>query len=247
MIELPDWLNVKSYQFRARVRPVLFVSVPVALAVWAWTQAPLDAFSWLLSLLAAAGVHHALGEKAADRGRARQEGLWASWGGAPTTQLLRHRDGTLNPYTLRHIHEQLARLCPDLSIPTPADEEADPDRADAIYAACVDRLRVYTRERPREFPNVLDANAEYGRRRNLWAIWSWGVAVALLAIIAASIRLYVSGPETASVVALAGSVGFLGWIAAVVRSEWVREAAFLYAHRLLEAVDRIPALHVAGE
>jgi hypothetical protein len=234
---LPDWLNFSSYTYAARIRPVLFASVPLAIVLWVWTYDLLAAGSWLISFAVAAGVPFALGEKAADAGRRRQPDLWASWGGAPTGQLLRHRDGTLNPHVLAAIHRSLERICHELRLPSAPEEEADPEGADAIYEACADRLRVIARSQPETFPLVHSANTSYGFRRNLWAIRAWAIAAAVIGACGTGFYIVLEGPEPRAIVGGGLCLIFLAVVIGVVRRDWVREAAFIYAHRLAESAE----------
>lgn len=233
---MSDWLDrldPQSYSFKARVRPVLFVSVPLALGVWTWTQAPLDLSSWFISLALAAGIPYIAGEAAGDAGRARQAELWQSWGGAPATQFLRHRDGTLNSLTHARLHQQLQDLFPDLTIPTSAGESRDSVVADEVYDSCIDRLRI----RYREQPLVLKANIAYGFRRNLWAIRRWGLACAGGATLLAVGHIYLKGPTTPAIVTIVASVGITLFLALVVQPDWVRRPAEIYGRRLLECLE----------
>lgn len=243
MSNLPDWLDFSSYSFRARVRPVLFASVPVAIVLWVWTYDLLAAGSWLISFAVAAGVPFALGEKAADAGRRRQPDLWASWGGAPTVKILRHRDGTLNPHVLAAIQRSLGRICNDLRLPSAPEEAADPEGADAIYEAGADRLRVITRSRPERFPVVNSANTSYGFRRNLWAIKAWAVAASVVGAGGAALYVVLEGLEPRAIVGSGLCLVFLAWVIGVVRRDWVKEAAFIYAHRLVESAEEVASEH----
>ena len=229
--------NPASYEFRARTRPILFISLPLALSIWAWTSGPLDGLSWILSMVVAAGVPYVLGEWASDRGRAQEQDLWQSWGGAPTTQLLRHRDSRLNPYTRRQVHAALQRLCPEVPLPSAEDEQADPVAADAAYGAYVDRLRVRVRDAADRFRVVAAANATYGFRRNLWAVKSWGIAAGLIAGMVAGAYLLHVGVAAEAVASLIVCVASLMFLIGVVEPDWVREAGFRYAHQLVECAE----------
>jgi hypothetical protein len=237
-MNLLDQLNPFSYAFLARTRPVLFVSVPLAAATWVWTSEWLGGWSWIASLLVAAGVPQLMGEMAADKGRAKEPELWKSWGGQPTTHLLRHRTAILNPESLRHIHLSLTKIT-RISLPTAAEESADPVEADRLYSACVDRIRVTARENSTEYKTVYDANVNYGFRRNLWAIKSWAIASAGVSIILALVQIYLFGGPLGTLGVVVISVVFLLFVIFKVRAAWVRAAATVYAARLLECAPRM--------
>lgn len=236
MSELLQRLDPTSYSFLARVRPVLFVSIPSALAVWTWIGGELEGAGWLLSLAIAAGLPYVLGEKAADRGRSEERELWDSWGGAPTTRLLRHSNDSLNPHTQQRIHRSLAAACPGLEIPTPAEEEADPPAADAVYASCVDRIRVLAREDSM----IVKTNISYGFRRNLWAIRRWGIGFSLLGAFAGLAHVILHGFTMPALVTFSASTLLLLFLLAVVTRAWIHEAANVYAQRLLEWLEHQP-------
>ncbi len=105
-------IDPKSYAFGARVRPVLLASFPIAVAVVAWFPEAKSSLNWLLGAGVIAGLPFLLSERGADAGRRLEKRLWENWGGAPTTQLLRHRDDAVNPHTKRMIHDRFGRLCP---------------------------------------------------------------------------------------------------------------------------------------
>jgi hypothetical protein len=83
---------------------------------------------------------------------------------------------------------------------------------------------------------VLKANIAYGFRRNLWAIRTWGTIGTIFALLATVAHLYIHGSTsmgiTTALLAVSGLIGF--WR---LSADWVREPAFLYAHRLLEAAE----------
>src|ERR1700733_2214619 len=91
------------YSFRARLQPALFASLPVGLAVFAWAPPGTKWVSALWSLIAGGGGTFFLATKVRNAGKHIEEKLWASWNGAPTTQLLT-RGGPANPTTRDHWH-----------------------------------------------------------------------------------------------------------------------------------------------
>src|SRR5439155_26773724 len=75
-----------------------------------------------------------------DFGKRREPALWESWGGPPTTQLLRHRNTMSNPSLRKRYHSCLRKLRPDLNMPTPEQESIDPTAPDQVYGAATPYL-----------------------------------------------------------------------------------------------------------
>lgn len=101
--------------------------------------------------------------------------LFASWGGAPTTALLRFGGGG-EEETVARRHELVTRAT-GVELPTTAEQDADPRRADAAYDAAVTVLRELTRDE-KQFPLVVRENTEYGFRRNVVRACSVGARFA---------------------------------------------------------------------
>ena len=231
--------NPGSYEFTARVRPLLLLCLPVGASIVAWFPAALDGWNLLAGLLVTVGFPFVLSEWIAEVGRQKQAALWEGWGGAPTTELLRYGDGRIDAITKSRIHANLQRLCPEAGIPVDAGaEQADQEAADRAYHAAVQVARVRARENRGAFPNVFRANVRYGFRRNMWSIRPVGIGVSVAALLGSIGALiwstgHVGYAIAAMLLALLGVVIF----SALATSKWVRQAADVYAHRLLEATD----------
>jgi hypothetical protein len=176
-----------------------------------------------------------------DKGRRLQAGLWQSWGGSPTVQLLRHH-GAARPDRVDRLHGRLAEAFGEV-MPTAAEENADPEGADARYEDVVADARSRTRDRT-DFPLVFEENANYGFRRNMLGLRPWGLAIALLTL-AASIALMVlssgSFGHRAARWSLPAAISLIlavFWWRAVT-PEWVRVPADAYAERLIESIDAL--------
>jgi hypothetical protein len=229
------------YNRRARLYPGFTVTLPISvLAVVLFTTKPAW-WSAVVLLLGASGASYFGAQLVRTAGRRKEQALWASWGGAPTTQLLRFR-GAQNVVTVQRQHDQLARLLPDLSTPDEAAELVDPELADKHYETAIRALRERTRDTVR-FARVFDELCQYGFRRNLWGcrrIGLWLAAFGLAATVALGV-LRATDLLAVSVLGLtvAASVDTLLLLALsfVVRPEWVREMAESYAERLLGSLE----------
>jgi hypothetical protein len=194
-----------------------------------------------VALTAALGL--LLAQLGRDAGRDSEPGLFARWGGKPTTRLLSHEHSTMNPNSLRAIHDRLRQLRPDLVLPSSAAEETqDLESARAAYESCVDVLRERTRN-ANEFPLVFEENASYGFRRNLWAMRPAGWVASFIGL-ASSVAALTHAWQTSKVLAAFPlvyalvCVVLLVWWSMRIKPEWVRLPAEAYAHRLLETCLR---------
>src|SRR5207248_5457008 len=110
----------------------------------AWTEPGARWLSVLWTIFGTAGGTFFLATFARNRGRSLEANLWDSWGGPPTTQLLRHR-GPANPVLRMRWHERLSKLV-QRKLPTAAEEDAAPTAADAVYHAATRLLIDKTRD-----------------------------------------------------------------------------------------------------
>jgi len=92
-------MGFDAYTFQARLRPALLVVMPFGLIIASLFPAKLLTEGVLLGLATTCGFTALLSELGRDAGKKKQDGLWKSWGGAPSTRMLRHRDETLAPLT----------------------------------------------------------------------------------------------------------------------------------------------------
>lgn len=235
----PALFVIDSYAYKARLRPVLMAAFPAILALLAWSETAFSLWGVLGSFIVTVGLPYALGEKAADAGREAQTDLWRQWGGSPTLRLLRHRTSPLNPLSLQRLHTALSDITGE-RMPRPPEEAVDPDRSESIYAFCEERLRVTAREHQQEYRSVSRANAEYGYRRNFWAIRRWAWFSVLTSFIAGGAHLVIFGPTPLAVFAVISGLVCAVYLRGVT-VQWVREAAELYAVRLVESCQPMSA------
>lgn len=183
-----------------------------------------------------------LAQIAREPGKRKEVQLFASWGGKPTTRLLRHRDAT-NKVILERRHKKLAELIPDLEIPSAETELVDPQKADEIYEACTVFLIEKTRD-AKQFPLIFEENCNYGFRRNLCSMRPIGIALSLLGAAAVFSLMgldFAGGVMPSPIVFIAVLVEMflvVGWLF-YFTSEWVKTTAEAYAERLLAASENL--------
>ncbi|GGA29092.1 hypothetical protein GCM10010981_17420 [Dyella nitratireducens] len=184
---------------------------------------------------------------ARDAGKRQQDRLFNKWGGAPTTQLLRHRNTHFDAHTKERFHAVAERGIGKV-MPTPQAEAADPTAADELYRAATKWLINQTRGDTKRFGLVFKENIAFGFHRNAFGVRWLGASVAFLCllIIALKIKIISLSPPYASLTsfsqldpmaALALGVSGMMLIAWLF---WFTEAAakragFAYAERLLES------------
>lgn len=231
------------YTWYARFIPAVIVLLPAIIAVWLWFPhiaiiERLTAFGLISTILSIL-----LAQLGRDMGFKKQPKLWEQWGGAPTTQILRHRNTASNAALRSRYHSKLSALLPDIALPTAEEEARDPKRADDIYGMCVKFLISQTRDQKR-FCLVFKENKSYGFRRNLWGMKPLGISIASMALISSAARLWIEWQRTGVIMTNTSAsvliilVFLLLWIFWVIPI-WVRIPADAYAERLLETCEQL--------
>lgn len=229
--------RLDDYALRARLYPGLLASLPILTTILLlWPNLGLKAI-W--SAVIAAGGAFFLSNYVRSRGKRLESILIKKWNGMPTTHMLRYSE-IGNPAMFRRRRQALESLFGE-SLPTPDEEQADPDAADNQCIAATRLLIAKVRDDKQRYPRVHEENIHYGFRRNLLALKPEAlIAISLMAIAAAvagAIRL-----STQDFAALGvDAVLALAWLA-VVKPDWVREAGSTYAERLFETLDAPPSI-----
>ena len=231
-----------AYSIRARWAPVFLVVLPPLILCFSLVPRCRPGTSsgrcWVPP-----GIVILVDQLGRDGGKRLQPALWDSWGGAPTTAALRHRDAA-NPVLLARQHERIAAIVGH-ALPTADEERADPAGADHAYQAAIAVLIARTRGRRTEYPLIFAENCNYGFRRNMLGLRPWGrllaAAAGILALAAIAARLagLVNVPLALAGVALVVSAAatVIWW--RVVTPDWVQPVAWAYAERLLEAAETL--------
>jgi hypothetical protein len=236
-------IKFDSYTWRARIVPAFLVFLPLAIAAFLWIPG-IELVGRLAGVvLGPLGIAMLMAQVGRDLGYKKQPRLWNQWGGAPTTQLLRHRNLITNPVLREQYHRKLKELQSDLEIPTPEEEAQDPQRADHIYEAGIRHLIIRTRDQ-KQFPLVFPENVNYGFRRNLWGLKIFGTLFALAGLAACGLNLWLNWKQAQGIATEAAVSGafnlllLLFWVFWVTPN-WVRIAADAYAARLLETCGQL--------
>jgi hypothetical protein len=236
------------YSFRARLQPAFVALLPIAMCVMAWAQPGTKWVTALWSLLGAAGFTFFLSNVARNRGKSIEPKLWESWGGAPTTQLLRHRGGA-NPILRDRWHQQLAKLL-GRQMPTAEEEANDPAAADAVYEAGT-KLLIGKTYNSKAYPFVYRDNVNYGFCRNLYGLRGLGISASIIGTIGslaagAFFILHGQGQLLPGACACICLAMLLWWIFTVTAS-WVKVPAMNYAQHLFGAAEKLPKARKIGK
>lgn len=238
------------YERKARITPGLLVVLPILVPLVSVYGAKHPVLTAVVGLLGGCGVTYALGSIARGRGKNLEERLVRSWGGMPTTLLLRHRDDSLDRVSKERYHEAI-RSKLGIKTPTSEQEAADPAKADDVYVGATRRLRELTRG---DKKLLLKENIAYGFHRNMLAMKPVGVLSSVIGIVYGLLiaKVISLNPPSAAFAKLAdpGLPGGLTLLISVaLLAAWlfyfderaVRRVGFVYAERLLESLATLPS------
>lgn len=238
-----------TYERKARLYPALLALIPVlALAIGVYGFA-LKIEGALIGLLATFGIFYLVASIAREMGKRLEESLFNEWGGKPSTQILRHRDPTIDSVTKTRYHSFLGKHI-GIAFPSPEEEIANPSAADETYVSGVRWLLDKTRD-TKTFNLLFQENIAFGFRRNCLGIKPISIAIALgvcVWTLAMCGVITLSGISTPALQTLsAGALGTLGtsllmvlvWVLFFTRTT-VKTSAFAYAEFLVRACDVLP-------
>lgn len=237
------------YQRQARLWPALLALFPLLTLLGIIYGPMMSIFTAILSLAGSCGVLYLVTSIARELGKRLESKLFVRWGGKPSTQLLRHREPTIEGVTKRRYHDFLSRKLNE-QFPTQDDEAKQPTQADEFYQSGVRWLLNKTRDQ-QVFDLLFKENISYGFRRNAQALKPIGLSVSFVTILwvfffhrvidlstnpIVNISALTTLPETAIMV-LAVSVLMIAVWLIFFTSNTTRTAAFTYAETLLRACD----------
>jgi hypothetical protein len=241
------------YERPARLYPALLALLPLLALVMLLYGPKATALTGAVTVAVSCGGLYLITNFCRESGKRLEEKLYREWGGRPSTQLLRHRDNTIEGVTKRRYH---AFLATKINVPFPEkDQEANnPAAADEIYQSGVRWLLNHTRpEDNKKFDLIFKENVAYGFRRNALGVKPLGLVVAVGSLLWVSVVEGVffspnhrfiditafsrmSEPAMASLVV--SVVLVVSWLFFFTKPS-VHTAAFTYAETLLRACDML--------
>ncbi len=231
-----------AYDLQARYAPVIFAILPVLLVAIAMVpglgQMKIAAGS--IAFIIVAALPFVATRIARSAGRARQDALYAAWGGMPTTAMMRYRDPRVNAQTKTVYRERLRCLGSSFPIPDEEAERNDPARADTLITAAMDEIR--RRAKAAGVRSVHRENVNYGAARNAYGLKPFGLAACAVAILILALSVAMRGGFSPSPLELS-----LVMAVAVIAGVWifgctptmVRHHGEAYALALFEAIDTV--------
>jgi hypothetical protein len=239
------------YERKARLWPALLTLLPVIVLV-SVLYAPFASLAAnTVSLAVSCGALYLLANIAREYGKRLEPKLFESWGGMPSTQILRHRNNHFGATIKANIHTFLANKL-SVAFPDVEAEEANPAQADDIYRSAVTWLLSQTRD-TKMFNLLYRENISYGFRRNALGLKPLGILIALGSIVWVLVMhgaLVISAnklslePEKLVTLQPSGwlSIGISGlilvvWLFFFTRTT-VRTAAFAYADTLIKSCNQ---------
>jgi hypothetical protein len=239
------------YDRPARLYPALLALLPLVALIILLYGAKATALTAAVTVAVSCGGLYLVTNLCRELGKRLEEKLYRTWGGKPTTQLLRHRDPTIEGVTKRRYH---AFLAGKINVPFPdKDQEAsDLAASDDIYQSGVRWLLNHTRpEDGKKFDLIFKENVAYGFRRNALGVKPIGLLISvacLLWVLLMEGILFTPGhrfidtaafcrmPDTATASLIVSSVMIVTWLLFITKAS-ARMAAFTYAETLLRACD----------
>lgn len=241
------------YDRQARLYPALLCLLPV-LALVAVLYAPnTSALTRVVTIAVSCGGLFLITNICREMGKRLEEKLYREWGGKPTTQLLRHRNGVLDSVTKCRYHAFLAAKI-GTTFPDVEQEKNDPAKADEAYQSGARWLLDRTRpDDGKKFNLLFRNNVAYGFRRNALGVKPFGLALAvgssLLVLIVEGVLLAPAHrfvdiaavsrmPEAATASLIVSTAMIFVWLFFVTKAN-ARSAAFTYAETLLRTCDSL--------
>lgn len=241
------------YDRQARLYPALLCLLPL-LALVALLYAPnVSVLTGVVTSAVSCGGLFLLTNICREMGKRLEERLFREWGGKPTTQLLRHRDGVIDSVTKRRYHTFLATKI-NTQFPDAEQERNDPAKADEAYQSGARWLLDHTRpDAGKQFDLLFRDNITYGFRRNALGVKPLAIALAIGGLIwtlAKEHVLFSPGGKivdwstltqlsSAAVASLAVSgVMLLVWVLFFTKTS-LRTSAFSFAQTLLRTCDTL--------
>lgn len=217
-----------AYARQAQLKPGLLAMLPVSVVAVALGLRDIPIVSAIAALVVAAGGSVLLAETVRKRGKKLEERLYAKWGGAPTTQLLRL---TGDPQNRLQQERWRTALAENAQVPLPSldDEAADPRSCDERYEV----MTAWARTQMTDVDLVQHENRSYGFNRNMLGMKPIGLALSVLAVVVLAVAALVGEPTVLPVLAgLAACVGLVACWTLWPTEDRVRDAGMRYARQL---------------
>ncbi len=235
--------KLDEYTLKARIYPSFLVLLPLLITSLYYITDFQKYYHYFTALFFVGIFTYVLSQFGRDNGKIKEPILNEYFGGKPTTQVLRHRDSTLDSYTKKRYHEILSQKIPNIIIPSLQEELNNPKDADEIYESCSKYLISKTRDTSK-FNLLFKENISYGFRRNIWGMKNIAIFIIIILFLvhiyfatdSLTIFNYFSPKEIA--LSLFFLLSIMVWFFLITKN-WVKLVAFSYAERLFETLNEI--------
>jgi len=231
-----------TYTVKARIAPVLLVVLPLILTVLCWHSDELSQWKTVWYIILASGGGILLAQLGRTRGKLLEQKLFEEWGGKPTTVKLRI-NGNTNAELVKKYHIYIAKIMPEITLPSEEDENNNSQKSDNIYDSIVRSLITKTRD-IKKYPLIFKENCNYGFRRNLWGLKIYGIPLSILGTVITgglviNNIIHSSSLDSLKTICLLGNfILCLIWLF-IIKPSWVKIVADAYAERLLESTENL--------
>jgi hypothetical protein len=234
--------------------PAFFLVFPVVMTIFVWFESSRTWGGSLVTVLTSFGIPSFAANQMSTKGTQLQDKLFAKWGGAATTIIMRHSDRRLDKYTKERYANKLKELVSNF-VPVSKKAERDNSKdADEMYRSAASYLKEKTRD-VKTYPLVFKENISYGFSRNVRAFKAVGIVIAFLSLLANAYLIWShhikdqnkpfmdlihTMPFEYLGVLLVALLAFLIW-AFMVTEKWVEIRAFAYARALFASCEEVSA------
>lgn len=247
-MNLSDYFD--QYSLSARVRPALFIVLPIILTSYILFEPLRTLLGSLLGILLTCGIINFFANQMSSKGNVLQDKLFKKWGGAPTTIILRHSDSEIDKHTKQRYREKLVSLISNFKNVSERSETANPTSADQYYVSAINYLKEKTRD-SKKYPLILKENMNYGFSRNLLAFKSTAITIILISLAISLLIITIKFkdkyidinslsllPPQYYVLVILHIIFLLFWCF-MINEKWVKIRAYSYAKRLLSSCENI--------
>jgi hypothetical protein len=167
---------LNAYELRARVVPAIAVALPLGITLYTILSISQQTSSQLYQFVTSGVVLLVLvylfSFVVRHNGKKVEPKLWLSWGGPPSTRVMRWRDSTIGENIKQQIHTATERIC-GVKLSSKEEEAKDAQMADSLIMEAFSLVKAFVRKyNPEGLWDV--QNAEYGFHRNLTGCrWLW--------------------------------------------------------------------------
>lgn len=240
------------YERKARLWPALLTLLPVVVLVSTLYVPFASLATNAVSLAISCGALYLLANIAREYGKRLEPKLFESWGGTPSTQILRHRNNHYGTAIKTNFHAFLAAKL-GVEFPDAKAETANPAHADDVYRSAVTWLLSQTRD-TKTFDLLYRENISYGFRRNALGLKPLGLLISIgsIAWVLVMFGVLVITSKGASfgldkLAALPPGAWLTIGISGLLLAAWlffftrntVRTAAFAYADALIKSCNHL--------